>query len=265
MIAAVRAPFTDDGRADVTFSGFGPLRAGWRLYAKTLHCGHFVRTDPSVAVAFKAPTLSSIVPASATVGSAALTLTLKGTNFRSGARAQWNNGDRQTTFVSATELHAAIGAADVASARSVPVRVVNPDGQASAAMTFTVATPAPPPPEGYDELLIQNCNTMTFAGTDTHRPIHIYFRRTDMGGLQPWIPINDSPHNADYDAAGQCPASPNAGARFSLDDGANYEVVCVDPEMPGCDGGPDTLACRRQPVITIRGKAGGGTKSVIVN
>ena len=51
----------------------------------------------------------------------------------------------------------------------------------------------------------------------------------------------------------------------ACDDGANYEVVCVDPELPGCDGSPDTLACRRSPVIVIRGKAGGGTKTVIVN
>jgi hypothetical protein len=272
MVAAVRAPFSDNGRADVSFTGFGPLRAGWRLYAKTLHCGYFVRTSPSVAVLFKAPVLTGLVPASAATGSAALTLTLTGANFRSGARAQWNNADRPTTFVSATELRAAIGAADLATARSVAVRAINPDGQASGAVTFTVAAPAPPPPppppppqQGYDELLIQNCNTSTISGTNIHRPIHIYFRRTDMGSVQPWIPINDSPHAADYNAAGQCPSTPNAGARFSLDDGANYEVVCVDPEMPGCDGSPDTLACRRAPVITIRGKAGGGTKTVVVN
>ena len=81
------------------------------------------------------------------------------------------------------------------------------------------------------------------------------------------------PHNADYNAAGQCPSSPNAGARFSLDDGANYEVVCIDPDMPGCDGSPDTVACRRPitgagvvgAVITIRGKTGGGTKTVVVH
>jgi IPT/TIG domain-containing protein len=265
MLEAVRTPFSDTGRADVAFSGFGALRAGWRLYAKTLHCGHFVRTDPSVPVAFKAPVLTSLVPASATTGGAALTLTLTGENFRSGAKAQWNNADRPTTFVSATELHAAIGAADLATARSVPVRVINPDGQASSPATFTIAAPAPPPPQGFDELLIQNCNTSTIPGTNIHRPIHIYFRRTDMGGPQPWIPINDSPHDADYNAAGQCPSSPNAGARFSLDDGASYEVVCVDPELPGCDGSPDTLACRRSPVITIRGKAGGGTRTVTVN
>ena len=63
-------------------------------------------------------------------------------------------------------------------------------------------------------------------------------------------------------AAGTTDSSPDIDL---VNDKANYEVVCVDPELPGCDGSPDTLACRRSPVIVIRGKAGGGTKTVIVN
>jgi hypothetical protein len=58
---------------------------------------------------------------------------------------QWNETARGTTFVSSTSLKAAITAADVASAGTAQVRVVNPapGGGPSAALTFTVNNAAP--------------------------------------------------------------------------------------------------------------------------
>jgi len=48
--------------------------------------------------------------------------------------------------------------------------------------------------------------------------------------------------------------------------GATYEVVCTDPEQPGCmSGSPDEIACRRSEVFVILGKAGGGIKTETVN
>jgi IPT/TIG domain len=265
LLQAGRAPFGKTEFVDVIFSSFGPLHAGWNIFAKTLHCGNFVQTHPSVSVVFKPPVIGSIVPSTRIVGQPGFTLTVKGSNFLSGAKVQWNGADRPTTFVSAAELHATITAADVATVKTVSVRVVNPDGQVSGTLNFAVAA-NPPPVVGFDEMLIQNCNTNTLPSSTIHRPIHIYFRRTDLGPPGPWIPINDSPHDADYDSGGHCPANSSVGARFSLDDGGDYEVVCTDPLLAGCiTGGPDEPACRRSPVFTIHGKTGGGVKTVIVN
>ena len=84
------------------------------------------------------PTVTTLTPNTATVGGAAFTLTVDGANFVSGATVLWNGATRTTTFVNATRVTAAITAADIAAAGSVPVTVRNPDGQTSAARTFTI-------------------------------------------------------------------------------------------------------------------------------
>ena len=93
------------------------------------------------------PVVSSLSPASAAAGSAAVTLTVNGSGFVASSGVRWNGAARTTTFVSATQLRAAITAADLATARSVSVTVVTPapGGGTSGAATFTI-TPAPPPP-----------------------------------------------------------------------------------------------------------------------
>jgi hypothetical protein len=89
-----------------------------------------------------APALSGISPSSANAGAGAFTLTATGTNFINGSTVRWNGANRTTTFVSATQLTAAITAADVASAgtASVTVFTPTPGGGTSAAQTFTINT-----------------------------------------------------------------------------------------------------------------------------
>ncbi len=70
--------------------------------------------------------LSTLVPNSAIAGGAAFTLTVNGSNFENNAVVQWNGGNRTTTFVSATQLTAAITAADIASVGTASVVVFNP-------------------------------------------------------------------------------------------------------------------------------------------
>ena len=77
-----------------------------------------------------APTLTSLSPSSAAAGGPAFTLTVNGSNFVSGSVVRWNGADRTTTFVSATQLTAAIPAADIAAAGSASVTVQNPGGAA---------------------------------------------------------------------------------------------------------------------------------------
>lgn len=80
----------------------------------------------SYVVREAAPTVGSISPGVITVGGAATTVTISGTNFRSGAKAQWNGQDRASTRVSATSFTITLTPADVASAGVGKVTIVNP-------------------------------------------------------------------------------------------------------------------------------------------
>ena len=88
------------------------------------------------------PTITLMTPGSAVAGSANFTLTLTGTNFVPASVVQFNGSTRTTTFVSGTELHAAITAADVASVGMAHVSVQNPqaNGRISADSMFLVGS-----------------------------------------------------------------------------------------------------------------------------
>ena len=89
------------------------------------------------------PTLTSLSPTTVPAGNAAFTLTVNGTGFVSGAVVRWDGSDRATTFVSATQLTAAIPASDLLITKSVTVTVWNPTpgGGVSAGSAFSVGTP----------------------------------------------------------------------------------------------------------------------------
>src|SRR5207244_2409884 len=91
------------------------------------------------------PTLSSIAPSTAAVGSGAFTLTATGTKFIASSVVRWNGTNRTTTFVSSTQLQAQITAADIATAGTAPITVFSPTpgGGTSAASTFTINNPVP--------------------------------------------------------------------------------------------------------------------------
>ena len=86
-----------------------------------------------------APTIASLAPSNADAGAAAFTLTVNGTGYDATSAVRWNGANRATTFVSANQLTAAIGAADVATAGSAAITVQRvSDGLISGASTFTV-------------------------------------------------------------------------------------------------------------------------------
>jgi hypothetical protein len=97
-------------------------------------------TTPPPPVNNPVPTLSSISPTSAVAGEQGFTLTATGSNFISGSSVRWNGSSRTTTFISSTQLTAAISANDVASAGTAQVTVFNPTpgGGTSTAQTFTI-------------------------------------------------------------------------------------------------------------------------------
>jgi uncharacterized protein (TIGR03437 family) len=91
------------------------------------------------------PALTNLTPNTAQAGSNAFTLTVNGSNFVNGSTVQWNGANRTTSFVSAGQLTAQILAADIASAGTAQVLVVNPPGTASNALSFTITPPNPAP------------------------------------------------------------------------------------------------------------------------
>ncbi len=85
-------------------------------------------SDPTT---IKAPAIPNplinqpLVPAAASPGAASFTLTVNGTQFVAGSTVNWNGAALVTTFVSALQLTAAVPAANVATAGTASVTVVN--------------------------------------------------------------------------------------------------------------------------------------------
>ncbi|MCX6021950.1 MAG: IPT/TIG domain-containing protein, partial [Chloroflexi bacterium] len=88
-----------------------------------------------------APSLTAISPQSAEAGSPAFTLTVTGSGFVAASTIRWNGADRQTAYVSATQLTVQITSADLATAGGAGVTVFTParGGGMSSAQTFTIA------------------------------------------------------------------------------------------------------------------------------
>jgi hypothetical protein len=101
-------------------------------------------TGSAASVPSPMPVVSSLSPSSASVGAPGLTLTVNGSGFVSASVVRWNGADRATTFVSASQLRAAINTSDLAAAAVVPVGVFTPapGGGTSATQTFTVTAAA---------------------------------------------------------------------------------------------------------------------------
>jgi len=92
-----------------------------------------------------APTITSLSPASAVVGGQGFTLTVNGTGFTASSVVQVGGSNRTTTFVSATQLTAAIPASDIASpgALGVTVSTPPPGGGTSSPVNLAVNNPVP--------------------------------------------------------------------------------------------------------------------------
>jgi probable HAF family extracellular repeat protein len=86
------------------------------------------------------PSISSIQPNSSDAGSAAFILTVNGSKFVSGDTVEWNGVPLVTTYVSATKLSAKVTGAEVATAGSAAVTVVDTaaDNVTSNAALFTI-------------------------------------------------------------------------------------------------------------------------------
>ena len=92
------------------------------------------------------PTITSLLPTSVVVGGSAFTLTLNGTHFFPDSIVNWNGVARTTTYLSGTQLQAAISAPDLASPGTAQVTVSNPalEGGSSGSFSFQINLPAQP-------------------------------------------------------------------------------------------------------------------------
>ncbi len=89
------------------------------------------------------PVVGGLVPASATAGGPAFTLSLSGNNFTANSVVSFNGNAMTTTFSSVTELQASIPASAIAVAGTPIVTVSNPGSLPSIVVTFTVNNPPP--------------------------------------------------------------------------------------------------------------------------
>ncbi len=93
------------------------------------------------------PVLTGLSPNSATAGGSAFTLTANGTNFINGSVIKWNGTALTTTYISATQLTAAVPASNITTVGTAAVTVFTPlpGGGTSTALTFTINSSNPLP------------------------------------------------------------------------------------------------------------------------
>jgi hypothetical protein len=94
------------------------------------------------------PTISGFTPSQIAAGSAAFTLAVNGNGFVPGAVVNWNGSPRPSAFVNSGRVTAQISAADVATAGTANITVVNPSpgGGTSNTLTFTISSQPNPTP-----------------------------------------------------------------------------------------------------------------------
>jgi len=96
-------------------------------------------------VQYPAPQPSTLAPSSAAAGAAPTDVVVTGLGFFITSQITFDGAPAATTYQDATHLKATLGAAQLASAKSISVRVVNsaPGGGTSAALAFTVTNALP--------------------------------------------------------------------------------------------------------------------------
>ena len=99
---------------------------------------------PALFDAPPAPTLASIAPDTAEIGSPDIEMTVTGTGFTHYSQIVFNGGDEPTTYVSDTELRTMVKPSTASSAIAVPVTVRN-GGKVSESVDFTFAEPVGSP------------------------------------------------------------------------------------------------------------------------
>lgn len=101
----------------------------------------------AIAKADLVPVVNSILPASVVAGGPPIKLTVTGLNFLPSTVVRWNGSDRNTTFVSGSQLIASLAATDTASVGMAQITLFNapPGGGASRPSAFSIVGGAASP------------------------------------------------------------------------------------------------------------------------
>ncbi len=154
-LAAVGAP--DTGVLQQTNVGSGVTSRTWTVTMPTSAGAYEFRlfldgsssrvaTSPPIVVDASmsaVPVVTSLSPGQAIAGGGGFMLSVGGSGFASSSGVLWNGASRPTTFVSSTELRAAVSSSDIAAAgvAQVAVQTPPPGGGTSAALAFTIKAP----------------------------------------------------------------------------------------------------------------------------
>lgn len=130
--------------ADDSALGFTISNTDWTAYGKTVtvtgfSSGYFDGIATFV-INNPVPSITSISPNSATMGSGATTLTVNGSNFSPSSKVRWNGVDVPVLSIAETQIQAQVSADKLAAAGEYSVRVFNPipAGGNSSPLPFTV-------------------------------------------------------------------------------------------------------------------------------
>jgi hypothetical protein len=219
------------------------------------------------------PVVSSLSPAGVAPGSAAIALTVNGSGFVGTSVVRWNGAARTTTFVSATQLRAAITAGDLGTAKTVPVSVFTPapGGGTSATVNFVVAAPsAIPPAPGHPSVtrLTNDASGVTFAitwGAVSGAASYPYVAAfTDGSGAQQGAVATPSlqlrmPYHVSGAAFGGfvCVRAANAAGQQSTDQSCSVLSVPARPVTPPpVPPAPVPAVSTLSPASVVAGSAG---------
>ena len=206
-----------------------------------------------------APTITSISPTSGNAGRSAFTLTVNGANYVSGSSTvNWNGSARTTTYVSQTQLTAAITAADVATAGTFPVTVTTPGGT-SGPTNFTVnshawATTSGPSSDTYG-LVYDSVHNMTYAATDGGA----VWRYNGSAWTQMGTTVSGTVYCIAYDSHGDTVYAGNSAGKIYRCPSASTSATWADMSSPyGSSMHVDSLAYDSVNNVLYAGSQGSG-------
>jgi hypothetical protein len=115
------------------------------------------RLSADIQVESPIPQITALDPAEVRSGDSGFNLSVTGTGFLAGATVTWDGMDRTTTYVSATKVVAAIPQSDLTAARTVSVRVRNPDPTAGSSnrLSFVIVASGGVGPEDFPILITE--------------------------------------------------------------------------------------------------------------
>jgi hypothetical protein len=181
-----------------------------------------------------APAIASLSPNQVLAAGPQFTLTVNGSGFVSGAIVRLNGQDRQTTFVSPTQLNATALASDIAAGGTVNVTVVNPapGGGVSGAVALNVINPVP---------TISGLNPNVIAVGSAAFTLTVNGNGFVPGSVVNW---NGSPRPSTFVNSGQVTAQVGAADIASV---GGASVTVVNPAPGGGTSNTLTFTVSSQP------------------